>query len=147
MNTISKLFIMSEFIKQLNDDITKQNTIISDPKLYVKSRKMTLYNFDKTTDKLSEIDLPLQSYLGCLLLIKNSNIIEFYCFCDSSHSLYLQVIKKQPLWIGNVTDINIEPSDPEHIKYLLDGNDVFYNLSNYQYFILQFLQSGFKLYI
>ena len=137
---------MSDFIKQLNDDINKQKKINSNPKLYTKFRKMTLYNFTKVTNKLSEIDLPAQAYFGCILLIKNSNIIEFYCYYDSSHSLYLQVSKKQPLWIGTVTAINIEPSDPEHIKYLLDGNDIFYIPSNYHYFILQFLQSGFKLY-
>jgi hypothetical protein len=137
---------MSNFIEQLNNDINKQNKINSNPNLYIKSRKMKLYNFNKDANKLSEIDLPQQAYLGCLLLIKNSNIIEFYCYYDSSHSLYLQVSKNQPLWIGNVTAINIEPSDPEHIKYLLDGNDVCCTPSNYHYFILQFLQSGFKLY-
>ena len=68
---------MSDFIIQLNDDINKQKKINSNPKLYTKFRKMTLYNFTKVTNKLSEIDLPAQAYFGCILLIKNSKIIEF----------------------------------------------------------------------
>lgn len=140
---------MSEtnFIKQLQSDIKKYKKIQSNPKLFIKSRNARLYKLTKPANKLTEQDLPIQTLLGSVFLIKNDNILEFCSYCDYNHSMYLQITKKQPLWIGLVNIINLEHKDHENIKFLLDGCEKFYSPSNYQYFIIQFLHSGFQLYI
>ena len=51
------------------------------------------------------------------------------------------------LWIAKSDLVNIEPNDPEHVKYLLQGSTIFYQPGIYHYFILQFLHSDFKLYV
>lgn len=136
-----------DFVKQLKNEIKQQQDINSDSKKFIKNRKIKLCKFNQSTHKLTESDLPIESLLGCIFLIKGSNILEFYSWCDYNYSLYLEINKQQPIWIGKVSSINIEFKDPENIKYLLDGFDTFYIPSTWQYFILQWLQSGFQLYI
>jgi len=135
---------MPKLIKRLMFDINNQKKIQSNPEIFIKHRKLKLTKFNKNS---TENDLPVESLLGSVFLIKGLNILEFYSWCDYNHSLYLQINNKQPLWIGKVSIINIEPKDPENIKFLLDGAETIFSPSNWQYFILQFLQSGFQLYI
>jgi hypothetical protein len=142
---------MSDFIEQLEWNIKKYQKFNSNPKAFIKNRKLKLYNLPKKIHKninseISENDLPIESLLGNIFLIKGSNILEFYSYCDYNYSLYVQVNKKQPLWIGKVSTINIEYKDPENIKFLLEGSELFYKPSTWQYLILQFLQSGFQIY-
>jgi hypothetical protein len=136
-----------DFIKQLEIDVIQHKKITSNPKKFIKYRKIKLHNFKKKISNLTEDDLPIESLLGSVFLIKGATILEFYSWCDYDYSMYLQINKKRPLWIGNVSHINIEDNDPENIVFLLSGSDTFYTPSNWQYFILQFLQSEFQLYI
>ena len=47
----------------------------------------------------------------------------------------------------NITHCCVNVKTREGIKYLLQGSTIFYLPSNYHYFIIQFLQSGFQLYV
>ena len=142
---------MEEFIQQLNSDIDRQKKINANPKEFIKSRNIILYNRTKTKNlihhNITEIDLPIEASLGTIFLIKGANILELHSYCDYNYSIYLQINTKQPAWIGKVAIINIAPKDPENIKFLLDGSDTFYQPSNWYYLIIQFLQSGFQLYL
>lgn len=146
---------MEEFIQQLNFNIDLQKKINANPKAFIKSRNITLYNCTKTKSNkiylnhcnITENDLPIEASLGTVFLIKGANILELHSYCDYNYSIYLQINTKQPAWIGKVAIINIAPKDPENIKFLLDGSDTFYQPSNWYYLIIQFLHSGFQLYL
>ena len=133
------------FIEQLNFDIEQQKKINSCSKLFIKHRNLKLHNIKNNGGSISD-NLPIECSLGLSFLIKGNNIIEFYCWCDSNHSMYLQINKHIPTWIGKPFIINKELNDPEKLEYFLDGCDVFYNPINYMYFISQFLDVGFQLY-
>jgi hypothetical protein len=136
-----------DFIKQLNYDIKCQTDINSSSKKIIKNRKLSQVKFKKNTQYIDEGDLPIESYLGSIYLIKGNNIIKCYSYCDYTHSMYLQINKKKSIWIAKLDSVNIEPNDPESVEYLLQGATLFYHPGNYHYFILQFLQSDFKLYV
>lgn len=132
------------FIEQLNFDIEEQNKINSCAKLFIKHRNLKLHEIKKGSPMPDK--LPIECSLGSSFLIKGNNIIEFYSWCDSDYSMYLQINKRKPTWIGKPIIINKELNDPEKLDYFLDGCDVFYNPSNYTYLISQFLDMEFKLY-
>ena len=144
---ITKDYLSDEFIFQLNYEIQQQNDINKNPKLFINKRKIFPHKFKKSIFKVVEEDLPIQTLLGSVFLIKNDNIIECYSWCDYNHSMYIQINKKYNIWIGKIHMINLDSSDSENVKFLLDNSDVFYRPSNYQYMILQFIQSGFQLYV
>ena len=133
-------------INMLKFDIQIQQTIHKNHKLFIKHRQIKLHKFKKKIYLLNENDLPIQAYLGSVFLIKGNNIIECYSWCDNNFSLYLQINKKIPIWIGKFIIINIENEDLENIKFLLDGNEIIYAPSEYQQLIIHFIQSGFRLY-
>lgn len=148
MDNISKntsYYNDKEFIEQLYSDIDKQNTINKNPKLFIRKKNIKHHKFRKS--KLIEEDLPIQTLLGSVFLIKDTNIIECYSWCDYKHSMYIQINHYRNLWMGKFDIINLDSTDSENIKFMLDGNDVIYQPSNYQYMILQFIESGFKLYV
>jgi hypothetical protein len=136
-----------DFMNQLNYEICQNDSLNKNPKLFIKKRNITPYKFKKSSFNLQEDDLPIQTLLGSVFLIKNDNIIECYSWCDYNHSMYIQINRKYNMWIGKLDAINIDQSDSSNIKFILDGSDIFDRPDNYQYIILQFLQSGFKLYI
>ena len=135
------------FIKQLNYDIKYQTNINNSSKKFIKNRKLSQVKFKKKSQYINEDDLPIDAYLGSIYLIKGNNIIECYSYCDYSYSMHLQINNKKALWIAKLDSVNIEHNDPESVEYLLQGSTLFYRPSNYHYFILQFLQSDFQLYI
>jgi hypothetical protein len=137
----------SDFIKQLNYDIKCQTDINSSSKKFIKNRKLSQVKFKKNKQYIYADDLPIESYLGSMYLIKGNNIIECYSYCEYAYSMYLQINKKNSIWVSKLHSVNIEPNDPESIEYLLQGATLFYCPGNYHYFILQFLQSDFKLYV
>ena len=108
----------SNFIKKLHSDIQHQNTISANSELFIKNRNCKLHEFKKIKSTLKNNDLPIQSLLGSVFLIKNNSIIEFYSYCDYNYSMYLQLTKKRPLWIGLVKIINLELYDSESINFL-----------------------------
>ena len=133
------------FNEQLNFDIEQQEKINSCSKLFIKHRNLKPHEIKNNGDSISD-KLPIECSLGSSFLIKDNNIIEFYCWCDSNYSMYLQINKQKPMWIGNTFIINKELNDPEKLEYFLDGCNIFYNPSNYMYLISQFLDMGFRLY-
>lgn len=136
----------SEFIKQLNYEIEIQKTINNNPRLFIKNRCIILHKFKKKLHLLEENDLPTQTLLGSVFLINGKNIIECYSYCDYNYSFYIQINRKQPMWIGRLNIINKSDKYPEHMEYLLEESNI-YRPSNYQYLLLQFIQSGFSLYV
>ena len=134
-------------IKLLVADINKQKKIYSNPDLFIKNRGIVLHTFKKSLNNLTECDLPTQTLLGSVFIIKESNILEFYSYCHCNYSMFVTANKKTSLWIGKTNIINMEKKDPENIKFIMDGYETFYKPSNFQYLILQFLQSGFRLYV
>jgi hypothetical protein len=140
-------YIDTKFIEQLYADIDKQSIINKNPKLFIQKRNIKEYNFQKKILKLDEEDLPIQSLMGSIFLIKNTNIIECYSWCDYKNSKYVQINNFRAVWISKFDIINLDDADSENIKFMLDGNDIIYQPSVYQYIILQFIKSGFQIYI
>ena len=138
---------MSDFIKQLHYEIEAQKTICQNPQLYIQHKNISLVKFGKKARYIKEDDLPIETLLGSSYLIKGKNILETYAWCDNAHSLHLQISIKRPMWLGKIYIINTEKNDPENVEYLLDGFDIFHSSSNLQYCIINFIQSGFSLYI
>ena len=134
-------------IKQLYRDIQKTKTIHTNSDIFIKHNNISLHIFTKKTQLLSECDLPTQSLLGSVILIKGDNIIEFYSWCDCNYSRYIQINRTDPIWVCKTTIINIAERDPDNIRFLMDGNECMYHQDNVQYLMLQFIQDGFKLYI
>jgi hypothetical protein len=134
-------------MNQLNYEMRQQNIINKNPKLFINNRKISPYKFKKSIFKIEEDDLPIQTLLGSSFLIKNDNIIECYSYCDYNRSMYVQINKRHNTWVGILDIINLDSVDSENVKFLLNGSDIFYRPSNYQYIILQFIQSGFQLYV
>jgi hypothetical protein len=137
----------TNFIKKLLNDIAYYKNITLDINKFIKYKKIKKYNFKKSIDKIDENDLPVDTMLGSIYLIKDSNIIEIYSWYDTAHSLYLEVSRKKSMWLGRIFIINKALNDPENLEYLLTGIKRFYILDELQYLILQFIQSGFDLYI
>jgi hypothetical protein len=137
----------SDFIKQLHADIAKQQAIHKDPIKFIKHKNLRKIQFKHQRGAISENDFPFEAYLGSVYLIKGKNIIGMYCWCDCKHSLYLQINRFAPRWICKTELYNLEPGDPEQIKYYLDGMEVLFSSDTAQYLMLQFVHSGFDMYI
>ena len=137
----------TNFIKKLKKDITQYKNITLDDNKFIKYKKIKKYKFNKSINKIDETDLPVSTMFGSIYLIKGSNIIEIYSWYDTAHSLYLEVSYKKSMWLGRIFIINKALNDPENLEYLLTGSKRFYILDELQYLIIQFIQSGFDLYI
>jgi hypothetical protein len=136
-----------DFINQLYYEINVQTEIQHNPQIFIQHKKIKIYNFKKNTQYIEEDDLPNDILLGSSYLIKGDNILETYSWCDNEHSLYLQINVKKPMWLGKISIVNIDARDSENLEFLLDGFTKFYTPSNLQYSIINFIQSGFSLYI
>jgi hypothetical protein len=134
-------------MKRLKKAMVKRETINQTPALFIKDRCISWHKFNKKNSCIKPEDLPIETAIGSSYLIKNSNIIEIYCWCDPSYSTYLQIAVRQPSWLGKVNIVNIEPNDPECLEFLLSGYDIFYSCDNIQYLISNFINSGFLLYL
>lgn len=137
----------TNFIKKLLKDIAQYKNITLDVNKFIKYKKIKKYNFIKSKNNIDENDLPIDTMLGSIYLIKDSNIIEMYSWYDTAYSLYLEVSYKKSMWLGRIFIINKALNDPENLEYLLTGIKRFYILDELQYSIVQFIQSGFDLYI
>ena len=137
----------TNFIKKLLKDIAYYKNITLDVNKFIKHKKIKKYKFNKSINKIDETDLPVDTMLGSVYLIKGSNIIEIYSWYDTAYSLYLEVAYKKSMWLGRIFIINKALNDPENLEYLLTGSKRFYVLDELQYLIVQFIQSGFELYI
>lgn len=135
-----------DFIKQLNKEINIHAKINKNPKLFIQHKNLKLHKFNKAPKYITEDDLPIQTILGSSYLIKGSNILEIYSWCDKAHSLHLQCSIYKPAWLGQIHIINKELHDPEKLEYILDGCDSFQDSTDLQYFIISFIKEGFSIY-
>lgn len=132
------------FITQLRKDISDYKLIQSNAQSFIKHKQLRLFQLPKR--EAQEQDLPIESIVGDIYLIKGNNIIQFYSYWEHvSH--YIQVNRITPMWLCKTDIINVEPNDPDHIEFLLDGCEVLTNVENIQYSILGFLHAGFKIYL
>lgn len=138
---------MGDFITNLLKDISKHKKIQKNSKLFIKHKNIKKFAFNRSINKLDVDDLPIECSLGNSYLIKNNTIIEIYSWCDYAHSMYIQINSFRPTWLAKMNIINVENGDPDNIEYILDGCNVFYSPNCLQYEILQFILSGFILYI
>lgn len=139
-------------MKNLLDDIVSHSLINKNSSLFIKHRKLIHYKFRnitnmKTMVKLKEKDLPYNVLLGSSFLIKNNNIIEIYAYCDYRRSLYIPITKYRDDWLCNIDVINIQEGDPENILMFVDGMNRINKPSVLEYFITDFLNVGFSLYV
>lgn len=139
--------IESDFIKHLHKDIDKQQIIYSDPKKFIKHKNLRKIKFKHNRDSISVEDFPIESSLGSIYLIKGVNIIRMYCWYDCNHSLYLQINKFTPRWICKTEIYNKAIDDPEKLEYYLDDMDVLFSSDTAHYLMIQFVQSGFDMYV
>jgi hypothetical protein len=137
----------SDFIKQLHADIANRQAIYRDPKKFIKHKNLRKIQFKQHRGVISENDFPANAHLGSIYFIKGKNIMGMYCWCDYNHSLYLTTSRFAPRWMCKTEVYNLEFGDPEQIKYYLDGISVLFSPDTAQYLILQFVQSGFDMYI
>jgi hypothetical protein len=131
------------FIDQLNYDIRQKQTNNKDSKLFIKNKNLTKYSINH--ENITNIDLPIDAYLGSIFLIKGNNIIQCYCWCDYDHSMYLQICEKNPKWIGNINIINLEKCD--YVKKYLYDKKILHLPSNYHHVIIELLNNGFTIYL
>jgi hypothetical protein len=139
--------IESDFIKQLHKDIDKQQVIYRDPKNFIKHKNLRKIKFKNKRDSISDEDFPIEASLGSIYLINGVNIIGMYCWYDHNHSLYLQINKFASRWICKTEIYNKAIDDPEKLEYYLDDMDVLFSLDTVQYLMIQFVQSGFDMYV
>ena len=131
------------FIDQLNYDISQQQLINNNSKLFIKNKNLKLCPINKTN--ITDMNLPIEAYLGNIFLIKFNSIIQLYCWCDYSHSMYLQICKKSPKWLGSIDILNLEPDD-NYIKKYLHDKKIIHLPSNYHFIIKELLKNGFDIY-
>ena len=145
-------------MKNLLDDIESYSLINKKSTLFIKHKKIKHYKFKnaakQTNNKnkkkivnIEEKDLPYNTLLGSSFLIKNNNIIELYSYCNYKQSLYIPISKYRDSWVCNIDVINIQEGDPENVLMFVDGINVINNPSVLEYFITDFINVGFSLYI
>ena len=130
----------------LFQDIDDYKKIKHNAKLFIHHKNIKLHRI-KNKLKIQESDLPNETLLGSVFLIKGNNIIECYAWCDFDYSMYVQINQSGSAWRGSIDAVNIEEGDPHNIEFMLDGGNSYMRPSIYQYGILQFIQSGFDLYV
>ena len=136
-----------KFIKKLINDINDYKKITQNVDNFIKYKNIKIYKFKKNIKKLDNNDLPIDTVFGSLYLVKGSNILEIYSWYDIDRSAYLQISLKKPMCISKIFIINKEVNDPENLEFILDGCKTCYGQSEIQYLILQFLQTGFIMYV
>jgi hypothetical protein len=137
----------SDFITQLHKDIATQNELYIDPKKFIKHKNLQKIKLNNQRNLISETDFPIEASLGSIYLIKGVNILGMYCWYDNKYSLYLQINKSEPKWICKTEIYNKSVGDPEKLDYYIDGMDVIFSSDICQYLMLQFIQSGFDMYV
>jgi hypothetical protein len=137
----------SDFIKQLCKDIANQQVINNDPKKFIKHKNLRKIKFNNQRNLIIEKDFPIEATLGSIYLIKGVNILGMYCWCDNKYSLYLQINKFVNRWICKTEIYNKANGDPEQLEYYIDGMSILFSSDAAQYLMLQFVQSGFDMYV
>ncbi len=132
-----------DFIAELNHDITAYKKIKSNAKLFIAHKNLRPVKLPQR--KPQEKDLPTQATVGDIYLIKGDSIIQYYSYWENL-SLHTQVNFTKPLWICRIDIINAAPGDPEHLRFMLEGCEVLYNIETAHYSMLGFLEAGFQLY-
>ena len=128
----------SNFIKQLYKDIETQQISYTDPKKFIKHKNLQKIKLNIQRNLINETDFPIESSLGSIYLIKGVNILCMYCCYDS---------KCTSQWICKTGIYNKAVGDPEQLEYFTDGVRVLFSLDTAQYLMLQFVQSGFDMYV
>jgi hypothetical protein len=139
--------IESDFIKQLYKDIDNKHVIYHDPKKFIKYNNLRKIKFKHNPSSISAEDFPVEASIGSIYLIKGVNIIGMYCWYDYKHSLYLQMNKFASRWICKTEIYNKAIDDPEQLEYYIDDMDVLFSSDTAHYLMLQFVQSGFDMYV
>jgi hypothetical protein len=137
----------SDFIKQLYTDIASQHILCADPKKFIKQKNLRKIKLNYQRDLINETNFPIEASLGSIYLIKGVNILGMYCYCDVKHSLYLQISKHNPTWVCKTKIYNKAINDPEQLDYYIDGMDVLFSSDTAHYLMLQFVHSGFDMYV
>lgn len=99
-------------------------------------------NLRQIEHTVKETDLPIESIIGCVYLIKGNNIIEFYSYWEVT-SLYIQINYSKPVWFCKITIVNYEHGDPENLNFLFNGCDVLTSIDNSHDSILGLVGMGF----
>lgn len=128
----------------IQHDIDNFLKIKTNAKRYIQFRKLRKKGLRK---KIDENDLPIQSNIGSLFLIKGNNIIEFYAYIDPCTSIYLTHSVTKKKWIGTVNKINISDGDPHNLHYTLKYCDRVHYRDSYKYLITSLYNDGFEMYV
>jgi hypothetical protein len=159
MFTYIKYYLLfNNIMKTFLDDIASHLLINKKAALFIEHRKIKHYNFKNVnkrsniknknkTVKIKELDLPYNVLLGSSFLIKNNNIIELYAYCNYKQSVYIPITKYKDEWVCNINIINIQEGDPENVLMFVEGINKINNSDVLEYFIVDFLNVGFSLYI
>jgi hypothetical protein len=137
----------SDFIKQLHKDITTHNILYSNPKKFIKYKNIKQIKLNNQQNLIKELDLPIESFLGSIYLIKDTNILGMYYWCDNKYSSFLQINEFSPQWLCKIKIYNKAIGDPETLEYYLNGLDGSCSSDTAQYLMLQLVRSGFNMYI
>jgi hypothetical protein len=130
---------------KLLKDISNYKQSIANATTFIKNKNIKLYKFNKI--KINEKDLPYNLYMGSNYLIKNNNIINMYAYCSYKHSLSEKINAHCNTWICTIDIINIQEGDPENLTFLIDESEYTFHPSILEYFVLDFVQAGFSLYV
>ena len=130
-------------MNELMNDINDQNIINKNPMLFIKHRNINKYN-----QSINNIDdLPINSDIGSLFLIKGKTIIELYSWYDCNYSMYMQINYTTNRWIGSINIINLDVNDSITDNLNLDKYKILYEKDLYKLIIIKFIQMGFYIYI
>ena len=137
-----------DFIEQLHSDIAKYKKINTNASLYIKHYDLKKIKFNVANIYLRDKDLPVESVLGTVYLIKGNNIMYFYSYIESGYSPRLEINMNISRWVCKSDVVNMDDDDPENlydiIRYYGDIRDPEY----LGLIILGYLMNkGFDLYI
>jgi hypothetical protein len=136
---------MTSILDVYRDIVTRQKKL-SNTKQYIKERKLKHHVFKNHMNQLCYEDLPKESFLGTVVLIKGSNIIEIYTWCDYNQSQFLQINHYKPVMLSAIEALYITPKDPDRVNYFLQECKHNIHPNTARSLTIQFVQSGFNLY-
>ena len=123
---------------ELNRDIEKYEKIKKNSNRFIKYKNIKKYKY---------IGLPNEIFFGTTYLIKNNNIIEIYSYIEYEFSLDIRRKQTDDTWISRINLINIEPTDPDQLKYIFNNATTIFNTETLEATVLDLIDSGFKIYL
>lgn len=148
----------SDFVKQLFKDINRQNKIDKNANLFILANKLQKFELRKN---FANEELPIETHLGTIYLIKNNSILEFYTYCTNSYQNDISSktmeqysyfnYKPDPYWMCTVTVHNMNRSDIGDFVNAdmftdmdeLTSADIDRSLN----FMIMLIKSGFSIYV